>query len=112
MIDEAPIARPPRRISPVVRALRPVQQQIGQLQEATAFLVARKLYALRQPGDRVTPDQVSEQRRGLAEILQLFDTTIAELPEKHRTDSRLSDTRAAIDRLSRAIDGLAEDRDR
>jgi hypothetical protein len=106
MIDETS-ARPARRISLVARALRPVQREIGELQEATAFLVARKLYALRQPTEQVSPDDIAAKRESLARILELFDATVQELPEKHRSDTRLDDTRAAIDRLSRVIDDLA-----
>jgi hypothetical protein len=108
MLDETP-ARPARRISPVARALRPLQLRIGVLQEQTAFLVARNLYAMRQPGDRVGEPEVAEKRRQLAEVLVELETIIGALPQHLRHDGRLGDTRAAITRLDQALDILGDE---
>jgi hypothetical protein len=110
MLDEtASIApRPTRRISPVARALRPVQLRIGVLQERVAFLVARNLRALRQPGDRVDQAEVALKRHELAEARAELDATVADMPEKLRADGRIGDTRAALARLEHALDMLGE----
>lgn len=109
MIDEAPVSpRPARRVSPVARALRPVQLRIGALQEQIAFLVARNLHALRRPGDRVGAEDIDARRQELAAAIAELDATVADLPEKLRSDGRIGDTRAAIARLDRALDGLEE----
>jgi len=108
MLEEPP-ARPARRISPVARALRPVQLRIGLLQEQIAFLVARNLYAMRQPGDPVAAAEVSDKRRLLAEVLEELDAIIAALPEQLRADGRLNDIRSAITRLDQALDILGDE---
>jgi len=107
MLDDTPTtSRPVRRVSPIARALRPVQLRIGLLQEQVAFLVARNLYAMRQPGDGVSSLDVADKRRELAETVVELETTIAGLPQKLRADGRVGDTRAAIARLDRALDIL------
>lgn len=107
--DDTEIPRPARRISPVARALRPVQLRIGKLQEQIAFLVARNLHAMRRPDDRVGAADVVGRRAELAEALADLELTVAELPEALRLDGRISDTRAAITRLDQALDILDAD---
>jgi len=109
MLDDIPALPPARRISPVARALRPVQQQIGALQQEIAFLIARNLYAMRQPSDRVGEAEVAEKRQALAEVVVELEATVATLPEELRHDTRLRDTRAAITRLDQALDILGEE---
>lgn len=106
--DDSAAPRPARRISPVARALRPVQLRIGILQEQIAFLIARNLYVMRKPGDAVSSREVSEKRAALAEALDELEAVIGTLPEKLRSDGRLGDTRASITRLDRALDVLSE----
>lgn len=108
MLDEAPAVPPTRRVSPVARALRPLQRTVGELQSEIAFLVARNLYAMRQPGDRVGESEVIEKRRALADALVELEAVVARLPARLRTDSRVGDTRAAIARLDQALDILSE----
>lgn len=105
--DQTAAPRPVRRVSPVARALRPVQLRIGLLQEQIAFLIARNLYDMRQPGDRADAPDVTAKRRELAATIEELETIIAGLPEKLRTDGRISDTRAAIARLDEALDILS-----
>lgn len=105
MIDETPV-RPARRISVVARALKPLQRQIGELQDQVAFLVARDRYALRRPGDELTVGEIDEKRKGLAEVAAELDATVNRLPDKHRSDTRLRDVRASLDRLGNALDEL------
>ena len=105
--DDTAAPRSIRRVSPVARALRPVQLRIGILQEQVAFLIARNLYVMRQPGNPVGVLDVSEKRQELASTLAELESTIAALPEKLRTDGRLADTRAAITRLDKALDILS-----
>ncbi len=111
MIDEAATdtPRPTRRVSPVARALRPVQLRIGALQEQIAFLVARNLHAVRRPGDRVAEDDIVAKRQELAMAIAELDATVADLPEKLRGDGRIGDTRAAIARIERALDQLSDE---
>lgn len=106
--DDTAAPRPARRISPVARALRPVQLRIGILQEQIAFLIARNLYVMRKPGDAVSAREVSEKKVALAEALSELEAVIGALPDKLRSDGRLADTRAAITRLDRALDVLGE----
>lgn len=106
MLDEVPAPSPARRISPVARALRPVQRRIGELQGEIAFLIARNLYAMRQPSDRVGEAEVAQKRVALAEVVAELDTTIERLPDHLRADTRLRDTRAALERLDQALDIL------
>ena len=108
LIEEPP-ARPARRISPVARALRPVQMRIGQLQEQIAFLVARNLHAMRQPGETIAMADVAEKRRLLSEVREELETTVETLPLHLRSDGRLGDTRAAIARLDQALDILGDE---
>lgn len=105
--DDTAAPRSVRRVSPVARALRPVQLRIGILQEQVAFLIARNLYVMRQPGDRIDGTDVTGKRAELVEALAELEATIAALPEKLRSDGRLSDTRAAIARLDKALDILS-----
>lgn len=105
MIDETPI-RPARRVSVVARALKPLQQQIGSLQEEVAFLVARDRYAFRRPGDELNLDEIEAKRRGLVDVSAQLAATVDGLPDKHRADTRLRDVRASIERLHGALDGL------
>lgn len=113
MLDDDSAAPPPvRRVSPVARALRPVQLRIGLLQEQIAFLIARNLYDMRQPGDRADEPDVAEKRRELAAALAELEAVVAGLPEKLRSDGRLDDTRAAISRLDQALDILSPEPDR
>ncbi|MGN6490101.1 MAG: hypothetical protein ACTHLT_20065 [Devosia sp.] len=104
MLDD--LSSPSRRISPAARALRPVQHRIGELQQEIAFLIARNLYAMRQPADRVGEAEVAEKRQALAEVTVELEATITQLPEELRTDHRLRDTRAALERLDHALDIL------
>jgi hypothetical protein len=109
MLDEIPALPPTRRINPVARALRPVQHRIGALQGEIAFLIARNLYAMRQPSDRVGEAEVAEKRQALAEVIVELEATIATLPEGLKRDTRLRDTRAAIERLDQALDILGDE---
>lgn len=113
MLDDDPAApRPVRRVSPVARALRPVQLRIGIPQEQIAFLVARNLYVMRQPGEGESRPDVEGKRAELAVALAELDAVVEGLPEKLRSDGRLNDTRAAIARLDRALDILDDQPDR
>jgi hypothetical protein len=109
MLDDDSAAPPPpvRRVSPVARALRPVQLRIGLLQEQIAFLIARNLYDMRQPGDHANEPDVTEKRRELAAALEELEAIFEGLPEKLRSDGRINDTRAAIARLDQALDILS-----
>jgi hypothetical protein len=110
--DDSADPRPVRRISPVTRALRPVQLRIGLLQEQIAFLIARNLYDMRQPGDHADGPDVTSKRTELAAILAELTVIVATLPEKLRADGRINDTRAAIARLTEALDILRADPDK
>ena len=105
--DDSAAPRPVRRVSPVARALRPVQLRIGILQEQIAFLIARNLYVMRKPGDHAEEPNITGKRAELAEALAELDEVVASLPEKLRADGRVSDTRAAIARLDKALDILS-----
>jgi hypothetical protein len=109
MLEEIPAVPPARRIGPVARALRPLQQQIGQLQEDVALLIARNLYAMRKPGDRVSQVGVAAKRQALVDALFELDEVAARLPEGLRADSRLSDIRVAVRRLDHALDILNQE---
>ncbi len=110
--DDSAAPRPQRRVSPVARALRPVQLRIGILQEQIAFLIARNLYVMRRPGDHGSEPDIAGKRAELAEALAELEAVIETLPERLRTDGRLADTRAAITRLDRALDILGAEPDR
>lgn len=97
----------PRRDSPVVRALRPVQTRIGQIQEQAAFLAARQGSASRLPENRITPAEVADKRRSLEDAAKLFDASLTNLAAKHRGDSRIDSTRMAIKRLEDTLKRLA-----
>lgn len=109
MLDEAPPVPPTRRVSPVARALRPLQNKVGELQAQIAFLIARNLHSMRQPGDRVGEADVIVKRRALADALIELDAVSASLPSRLRSDGRLADMRAAIARLDEALDILDEE---
>lgn len=106
MLDEMPIVPAPRRVSPVTRALRPLHRKIGVLQGEIAFLIARNLHAMRQPGDRVALAEVATRRLMLAEARTELGQIGSELPERLQSDTRLRDTLAAIERLDSALDIL------
>lgn len=98
----------PRRISLVTRTLKPVQQRIGQMQEAAAFLAARNHFAAKAPDNSVTAEEVAEKRRELEEIAEMIDASLMTLPVKLRRDSRVFNARLAIGRLDDALARLAE----
>lgn len=108
MLNDPAAPRPVRRVSPVARALRPVQLRIGLLQEQIAFLIARNLYVLRQPGEEEARPDIAEKRADLATALAELDAAVETLPENLRGDGRLADTRAAIARLHKALDVLEQ----
>jgi hypothetical protein len=80
-----------------------VQQRIGQIQEAAAFLAARNEFASKTSDNRVTDEEIAEKRQALAEIARVFDASVSELPEKLRRDTRLASARLAIARLDSAL---------
>ena len=93
----------PRRIHPIHRALKPVQDRIGKLNEALAFLGAR---AQRRLDAAAVAREIGCKRALVAETLALFDAAVGQLPEKYLRDTRLADTRAAITRLTRALERI------
>mgnify|MGYP001194533925 CR=1 FL=1 len=108
MLDEAPPVPPTRRVSPVARALRPLQPKVGALQAQIAFLIACNLHSMRQPSDGVGESDVVAKRRALADALVELEAIVASLPSRLRADGRVADMRAAIARLDQALDILDE----
>ncbi|RYE50719.1 MAG: hypothetical protein EOP21_03215 [Hyphomicrobiales bacterium] len=106
-MTDSPFEKPVRRVHPVAKALHPVRRDIGALQEATVFLLARSDYTLRRSGDPVTVDEVEEKRKALLLTQALLDATVDKLPESLRADTRLHDTRAALARLEASLANLA-----
>lgn len=104
MLDDKDPPHSLRKIHPVTRALKQTQDQIGQLNEATTFMIA---FAQRNSGD-LSPlrPAIAENRQRLADATALLETAVSQLPVKHHIDSRLSDTRAALDRIGRALNEL------
>ena len=96
-----------RRIDPLTRALKPVRKEIGALQKAMVFLLAKSDYTRRKPGDSVTSGEVEEKRQALLRAQALFDANVSELPDSMQTDTRLHDTRAALARLEVSLANLA-----
>ena len=103
MTDNKTTLPQPRRIHPIRKALKPVQDRIGHLNEAAVFLAAR---APRESDCTALSEELTFKRGMLAETRVLFDAAVSELPEKYHRDSRLSDTRAAIERLANALDSI------
>jgi len=99
--------RPPRRIHLLTMALKPVRKEIGALQKAMVFLMARSDFTRRKPGDPVTAGEVEEKRQALLRVQALFDATVSELPDIMQSDSRTHDARAALARLEVSLANLA-----
>jgi len=99
--------KPQRSVHPVTAALWPVSREIGALQEAAVFLLARSEYTRRNSGDPVTAAEVEEKRQALLRAHALFDATVSQFPERLRTDTRLNDVRTALARLKASLERIA-----
>ncbi|RYE51569.1 MAG: hypothetical protein EOP21_01045 [Hyphomicrobiales bacterium] len=99
--DNRETALPSRRIHPVRRALRPVYERIGELNEAAAFLVA---FSERNSDLPSLTSALVFNRARIAETSSLFETAVSGLPDKYRSDTRVADVALALDRITKAFD--------
>jgi hypothetical protein len=108
MIDsDVPGAPAPRRLGIITRTLRPLQKEMGPLQERLAFLNAKLLFNQRKES---TPDFGSDLAQCSADIVRMraaLEAAVQTLPVKSRRDTRLADTRLALDRAEHAISALS-----
>jgi hypothetical protein len=100
-------APPIRRVSVVARTLRPLQREIGLLQDRLAFLTAKKMFALRQNDCPEIDADLGECSSLIMRLRDEFSVAVKTLPAKALADTRLADTRLALDRAERAILSLA-----
>jgi len=104
MIDaDLRIAPQPRRISVVVRALGPLQREMGALQERLAFLTATNLFAARNNQPAEIADALDRCSQHIVRMRGDLENVIQSLPTKSRSDTRLVYTRLALDRAEMAI---------
>ena len=108
MIELDPRGTPPvRRMSVVVRALRPLQRDFATLQDRLAFLTAKKLFTLRKDGTTEIEAELAECCGFVDRLRAELEAAVETLPPKALADTRVADTRMALDRAEQAIAALA-----
>jgi len=108
MIDaDLQVAPPPRRVSLVVRTLRPLQQEMGILQDRLAFLSARKQFGQRNDHSTDLCDELAQCSEHIARLRGDLEAAVGTLPLKSRADTRLVDARVALDRAEATVAALS-----
>ena len=107
MIDaELPVARLRRRVSPVTRALRPTQVGIGELQVRLAFLTAKTRFAQRKDWAAEIDADLAQCSELVSRLRTSLDESVSTLPPKCMSDTRIADTRLALERAQEAVASL------
>jgi len=101
MIDDKPETLRTRRLHPVRRALKPVHDRIGQLNEAAAFLVA---FSRRNADLPSLTSALAFNRSLIADTVSHFEDVVSQLPPKYHRDTRVADVSLALDRITKAFD--------